>query len=58
MSRTNISAKAQAADACAHRHYGRSRCHVCSGAWIVERRIARLNEAEAMSFADYIDSQS
>ena len=40
----------------AHAHNGRSVCHYCSVAWLPERQIARLNEAEAASFSDYIES--
>lgn len=56
MSRTRTN-KARPYWAQAHSHYGRSTCHCCAGAWLPERQIARLNEAAAMSFADYIEAQ-
>ena len=56
MSRTRTN-KARPYWAQAPCHYARSTCHVCAGAWLPERQIARLNEAEAMSFADYIEAQ-
>ncbi len=55
MSRTNVGRFAPREGCYAHAHWGRSVCSYCSGAWLPDRQIARLNEAEAMSLADYID---
>jgi hypothetical protein len=58
MSRTNVGRFTPPEDCYAHAHIGRSVCRICTEAWLPHRQIARLNEAEAMSIADYIDSQS